>query len=102
MSDNQYRLPILKPEGNVPESQRIGGDEQSVPVLATRLTEAIGFFERNISDRAGLGAEELALPVPVRHRLLRHGVHVASRRAATTSRASAPSSRASRRARPTC
>ena len=53
MSDDQYRLPILKPEGNVPESQRIAGEEHNVPVLATRLDEAIGFFERNISDALG-------------------------------------------------
>ena len=53
MSDNQYRLPVLKPEGNVPESQRIGGDEQNVPVLATRLDDAIGFFEKNLSNALG-------------------------------------------------
>ena len=53
MSDNQYRLPILKPEGNVPESPRVVGEEQNVPVLATRLDEAIGFFEKNLSDALG-------------------------------------------------
>ena len=53
MSDNQYRLPVLKPEGNVPESQRVGGDEDTIPVLASRLGEAIGFFEKNISDLLG-------------------------------------------------
>jgi len=53
VSDNQYRLPVLKPEGNVPESQRLGGQENNVPVLATRLDEAIGFFEKNISDALG-------------------------------------------------
>ncbi|HZR11113.1 MAG TPA: NADH-quinone oxidoreductase subunit B, partial [Myxococcales bacterium] len=31
----------------------MGGEEQNVPVLATRLTEAIGFFERNISEMLG-------------------------------------------------
>jgi hypothetical protein len=49
-----------------------------------------------------LGAQVLALPVPVRHGVLRHGVHSRSPARATTSRASAPRRRASRRARPTC
>ena len=53
MSDNQYRLPVLKPEGNVPESPRIGGEENNVPVLVTRLDESIGFFERALSDTLG-------------------------------------------------
>ena len=53
MSDNQYRLPVVKPEGNVPESPRIGGEENNVPVLATRLEESIGFFERALSDTLG-------------------------------------------------
>jgi NADH-quinone oxidoreductase subunit B len=53
VSDDQYRLPVLKPEGNVPESQRVGGDETTIPVLATRLDEAIGFFERGVSDLLG-------------------------------------------------
>ena len=53
MSDNQYRLPVVKPEGNVPESPRIGGEENNVPVLATRLDESIGFFERALSDTLG-------------------------------------------------
>ena len=51
MSD--HRLPVLKPEGNVPESPRIGGDENTIPVLATRLEESIGFFERSLSDALG-------------------------------------------------
>ena len=53
MSDNQYRLPVMKPEGNVPESPRIGGEENNVPVLVTRLDESIGFFERALSDTLG-------------------------------------------------
>jgi NADH-quinone oxidoreductase subunit B len=53
VSDNQYRLPVVKPEGNVPESPRIGGEENNVPVLATRLDESIGFFERALSDTLG-------------------------------------------------
>jgi NADH-quinone oxidoreductase subunit B len=53
VSDNQYRLPVVKPEGNVPESPRIGGEENNVPVLATRLEESIGFFERALSDTLG-------------------------------------------------
>src|SRR5467141_4368229 len=53
VSDNQYRLPVLKPEGNVPESPRIGGEENNVPVLVTRLDESIGFFERALSDTLG-------------------------------------------------
>ena len=51
MSDT--RLPIVKPEGNVPESARVGGEENNVPVLLTRLDESIGFFEKNISDALG-------------------------------------------------
>ena len=51
MSD--HRLPVLKPEGNVPESPRIGGDENTIPVLATRLEESIGFFEKNLSNALG-------------------------------------------------
>ena len=47
------RLPLLKPEGNVPESPRIGGDEDTIPVLATRLEESIGFFEKNLSSVLG-------------------------------------------------
>src|SRR5467141_2828399 len=53
VSDNQYRLPVVKPEGNVPESPRIGGEENNVPVLVTRLDESIGFFERALSDTLG-------------------------------------------------
>jgi NADH-quinone oxidoreductase subunit B len=53
VSDDLYRLPILKPEGNVPESPRVGGDETTIPVLATRLDEALGFFERGVSDLLG-------------------------------------------------
>jgi len=53
VSDNQYRLPVMKPEGNVPESPRIGGEENNVPVLVTRLDESIGFFERALSDTLG-------------------------------------------------
>ena len=53
MSDNQYRLPVVKPEGNVPESPRIGGEENNVPVLVTRLDESIGFFQRALSDTLG-------------------------------------------------
>ena len=51
---------------------------------------------------ARLGAQVLALRVPVRHGVLRHGVHGAGRARASTSRASAPRRRASRRARATC
>jgi len=50
---SDHRLPLLKPEGNVPESPRIGGDENTIPVLATRLEESIGFFEKNLSNALG-------------------------------------------------
>lgn len=39
------RLPILKAEGNVPESPGVA-EENILPVLMTRREEAIGFFER--------------------------------------------------------
>ena len=52
MSD-PHRLPVLKPEGNVPESQRVGGEENNIPVLVTRLEESLGFFEKNLSNVLG-------------------------------------------------
>ena len=39
-------LPVVRPEGNVPESARLGGEEGNVPVLLSRLKESIGFFEK--------------------------------------------------------
>jgi NADH-quinone oxidoreductase subunit B len=39
------RLPILKPEGNVPESAGVA-EENVLPALITRRAEAIGFFEK--------------------------------------------------------
>ncbi len=53
MSEIPHRLLVLKPEGNVPESPRLGGEEQNIPVLVTRLGESIGFFERNLSNALG-------------------------------------------------
>ena len=53
MNETPHRLPVLKPEGNVPESQRVGVDEDTIPVLVTRLDESIGFFERNLSNALG-------------------------------------------------
>jgi NADH-quinone oxidoreductase subunit B len=46
-------LPVVLPEGHIPEGQHYGEDENVVPVLATRLDDAIGFFEKNISDALG-------------------------------------------------
>src|SRR5438270_4369332 len=46
------RLPVLKPEGNVPESAHLP-PEESLPVLLTRRDEALGFFERTISGALG-------------------------------------------------
>ena len=46
------RLPVLKPEGNVPESQHLP-PEESLPVLLTRSDEALGFFERKLSGALG-------------------------------------------------
>ena len=37
-------------------------------------------YTTKLRGRRQLGAQVLAVPVPVRHRVLRHGVHVASRR----------------------
>ena len=46
-------LPIVRrPEGNVPEGARYG-DENVIPALLTRREDAIGFFEKNISDALG-------------------------------------------------
>jgi len=53
VNETPHRLPVLKPEGNVPESQRVGVDEDTIPVLVTRLDESIGFFERNLSNALG-------------------------------------------------
>ena len=51
------KLPMLRPEGNVPESARIGGEENNVPVMLSRLDETIGFFEKNLSNALGLQPE---------------------------------------------
>ena len=50
------RLPILRPEGNVPESARPHpglGEEAAVPVLLTRREDAINWFEQKISGALG-------------------------------------------------
>ena len=47
------RLPVLRPEGNVPESPLTRGEENVIPVLAARLEDTINFFERNLSDALG-------------------------------------------------
>jgi len=46
------KLPVLKPEGNVPESLHLP-PEDSLPVLLTRRDEALGFFERKLSGALG-------------------------------------------------
>jgi NADH-quinone oxidoreductase subunit B len=53
VSEDRLRLPVLKPEGNVPESGPAFGDENVLPVLATRLEDSIGFFEKNLSNALG-------------------------------------------------
>ena len=74
-----------------------------VELTTTRLEDAAKWAKQSQARaRHQLGPQVLAVHVPVRHRVLRHGVHVASPARSTTSRASAPSSRASRRARATC
>ena len=50
------RLPILRPEGNVPESPRPHsglGEEAAVPVLLTRREDAINWFEEKVSGALG-------------------------------------------------
>ena len=100
MSDT--RLPIVQPEGNVPESARVGGEEKNVPVMLSRLDESISFFEKNLSNALGWARKFSLFQYPFVTACC--GMEFMSRRgaASTTSRASAPSSRASRRARPTC
>jgi NADH-quinone oxidoreductase subunit B len=46
------KLPIVKPEGNVPESAHVASEE-SLPVLLTRRDEALGFFESKVSSVLG-------------------------------------------------
>ena len=52
------------------ERDRMGVEQSDGPRVATR---------RKLRRRGQLGAQVLALHVPVRHRLLRHGVHVGRR-----------------------
>ena len=49
------RFPILRPEGNVPESPRLHGlgDEAAVPVLLSRRDDAINWFEQKLSGALG-------------------------------------------------
>jgi len=50
------RFPILRAEGNVPESPRSQtglGEDAAVPVLLTRRDAAIGWFEEKISGALG-------------------------------------------------
>jgi len=50
------RLPILRPEGNVPESPRLhpgAGEEAGVPVLLTRREDATNWFEEKVSGALG-------------------------------------------------
>jgi NADH-quinone oxidoreductase subunit B len=46
------KLPIWKPEGNVPESVHTA-PETTLPVLLTRRDEALGFFESKLSGALG-------------------------------------------------
>ncbi len=47
------RLPVLKAEGNVPESPGLTEPGNVVPVLATRLDESISWFEKALSGTLG-------------------------------------------------
>ena len=49
------RLPVLYPEGHVPEGPHpnLPGDEAHVPVLLTRLEDSIGWFEKGLSELLG-------------------------------------------------
>jgi NADH-quinone oxidoreductase subunit B len=50
------RLPILRPEGNQPESPRLhpgAGEEAAVPVLLSRREDATSWFEQKISGALG-------------------------------------------------
>ena len=51
MSDT--RLPILKIEGNTPESPSLSDSSNLAPVLLSRLDESIGFFEKALSGTLG-------------------------------------------------
>jgi len=46
------KLPLSKPEGNVPESAHLP-PEDSLPVMLTRRDEALGFFEKTLSSTLG-------------------------------------------------
>jgi NADH-quinone oxidoreductase subunit B len=46
------RLPVLKPEGNVPESAQEPPDH-ALPVIATDLDQALTWFESKITDALG-------------------------------------------------
>jgi NADH-quinone oxidoreductase subunit B len=55
LDEHPHRLPVLKPEGNVPESAGVA-EENVLPVLLSRRENAIGFFEtllRGGSDTLG-------------------------------------------------
>ena len=79
------------------------GRAEREPSTSTSSRAASQGFATTQARRAPrLGAQVLALQVPVRHRVLRHGVHGRSPARASTSRASAPRPRASRRARAIC
>jgi NADH-quinone oxidoreductase subunit B len=47
------RLPILKIEGNVPESPNLLDPSGVAPVLTTRLDDSISFFEKALSGTLG-------------------------------------------------
>ena len=53
MENKTSRFPILKVEGNVPESPGLHEASNVAPVLATRLDESISFFEKALSGTLG-------------------------------------------------
>ena len=53
MENKSSRLPILKVEGNVPESPGMQEAGNLAPAIVTRLEESIGFFEKALSGTLG-------------------------------------------------
>jgi len=61
--ETPHRLLVSSPDGNVPESPRLGGEEQNIPSWSTRLGESNRVLRREPLQRARLGAQTI-FPVP--------------------------------------
>ena len=72
MSDNQHRLPIMRPEGNVPESPRLGGDEKwgTVPAKSAIKTKA----GKPATPGAGTHATTIVFGVAVEEKVTEYDV----------------------------